>query len=513
MAEYPEDPDYIKRHKDELAYIDKAAGPWTFMNDVSPLMHASEAYTDLVGTIEASDANEAFIVTWWLNPDAELNRDGWDLPIKDSKRQAVRFGPMVLRAVARVRFSILVWNILAVKPSDLTGANGLPHGDFLDRASIPDFGNTNAVLKLGEDLRGKDANSDLRLVANAADVAGSHHQKFWVVRRDKRLTAWAGGVNFEQLDWDDEAHEILNPRRNPETMEGKDRKAQFDKGDYPAFLSRHDWMIRVDGHAAHALLDEFFTRWDDTKQAPPKKVLPDPSDVKQSGTMFVQVSRNGTSDSVPRQIQTAYLAAIKNATKYMYFENQYWTNDALTTAVIDRCAESRAYVIIVMPPAPEETGLLGDLIRGEQAYQLNRMYRAIGPNKLLLYSLFQKHPDRDDYRGLYVHAKLGIIDDCWLTVGSANMTNRSMILDSETNIQLAHRDVVTEMRKRVWTEILGGNEGEAEWDLAIEQGFRKIGIQNEDRKRQGKAMKGFVIPNRLDEVRGDRPPADLRKYL
>ncbi|MEJ7741599.1 MAG: phospholipase D-like domain-containing protein [Nocardioidaceae bacterium] len=46
---------------------------------------------------------------------------------------------------------------------------------------------------------------------------------------------------------------------------------------------------------------------------------------------------------------------------------------------------------------------------------------------------------------MYVHAKIGIVDDQWLTVGSANLNEHSLFNDSEMNVvtcdaALARRD-------------------------------------------------------------------------
>jgi len=102
-----------------------------------------------------------------------------------------------------------------------------------------------------------------------------------------------------------------------------------------------------------------------------------------------------------------------------------------------------------------------------------------------------------------------------MTVGSSNTNNRSLELcDSETNVQFAHREYVTKVRKQIWKEMVGGPEGEADdWSLAVEQGFRRIGVKNESAKRTGDDFMGLILPNRLDEAQGERPPEWARKYL
>lgn len=81
-------------------------------------------------------------------------------------------------------------------------------------------------------------------------------------------------------------------------------------------------------------------------------------------------------------------------------------------------------------------------------------------------------PDNWDY--VYVHAKLMIVDDVFMTLGSANVNTRSMEVDSELNICHEHAGVTAPLRKRLWgihTKGMGAqnNVGEAfvQWDRII----------------------------------------------
>ncbi|MGD7222577.1 phospholipase D-like domain-containing protein, partial [Ralstonia pseudosolanacearum] len=49
-----------------------------------------------------------------------------------------------------------------------------------------------------------------------------------------------------------------------------------------------------------------------------------------------------------------------------------------------------------------------------------------------------------------VHAKLMIVDDVFMTLGSANINTRSMQVDSELNICHEHSGVTQPLRKRLW---------------------------------------------------------------
>jgi phosphatidylserine/phosphatidylglycerophosphate/cardiolipin synthase-like enzyme len=46
----------------------------------------------------------------------------------------------------------------------------------------------------------------------------------------------------------------------------------------------------------------------------------------------------------------------------------------------------------------------------------------------------------ESFRATYIHSKLMIVDDRFLTIGSANLTNRSMGLDSELHVAWEHEE-------------------------------------------------------------------------
>ena len=59
------------------------------------------------------------------------------------------------------------------------------------------------------------------------------------------------------------------------------------------------------------------------------------------------------------------------------------------------------------------------------------------------------------YRPVYVHAKVAIIDDEWLTVGSANLNNRGFVTDSELNVVVRDPSLARALRMELWSEHLG----------------------------------------------------------
>ena len=65
---------------------------------------------------------------------------------------------------------------------------------------------------------------------------------------------------------------------------------------------------------------------------------------------------------------------------------------------------------------------------------------------------------------LYVHAKIGIVDDRWLTIGSANLNAHSFFNDTEVNVQVCDPALARATRLRLWSEHLGLPEDEVAGD-------------------------------------------------
>ena len=72
--------------------------------------------------------------------------------------------------------------------------------------------------------------------------------------------------------------------------------------------------------------------------------------------------------------------------------------------------------------------------------------------RLLAATIRSRTGDRDDR--LYVHAKVGIVDDRWLTVGSANLNAHSLLNDTEMNVVTDDPELARDTRLRLWAEHL-----------------------------------------------------------
>lgn len=107
-----------------------------------------------------------------------------------------------------------------------------------------------------------------------------------------------------------------------------------------------------------------------------------------------------------------------------------------------------------------------------------------------------------DFREIYIHSKLLLIDDTFFTIGSANMNVRSMASDSEINIATVDPSAATQLRKRIWGQLAGkddaisnGGEGTpGEIANTFDYWVNLMKKNNQKDKGGAKATKGFIFP-------------------
>lgn len=251
----------------------------------------------------------------------------------------------------------------------------------------------------------------------------SHHQKLVVI--DDRV-AFAGGIDLSRWRWDTPEHKPDDPRR-------KDPNGK----PYPPF---HDMMMLVEGAVAKKLGDLARERWRlarGWKISPVHDVdgSPWPESVDASlESVPVAIARTEPGyqkrESVT-EVRQLYLDAISAARDFIYIENQYFTARALTDALVERLLQkSGPEVVLVLP---RQTGgwleqATMDVLR---ARETARLIDADRHNRLRIY--YPHQPGLGD-ACISVHAKLMIVDDRFLRIGSSNTSNRSMGFDTECDL-------------------------------------------------------------------------------
>jgi phosphatidylserine/phosphatidylglycerophosphate/cardiolipin synthase-like enzyme/uncharacterized membrane protein YdjX (TVP38/TMEM64 family) len=252
---------------------------------------------------------------------------------------------------------------------------------------------------------------------------GSHHQKIIVV---DDVLAFSGGIDLTGHRWDTAAHRLDEPHR-----------LNADGTPYGPY---HEIQAMTDGPAAAALGALVRDRWDALGHrtrplAPqaghdlwPKDVTPDLTDVDVAIARTMAPSeRNGAI----RECERSYLDSIAAATRCIYIESQYFTNHKLAGALARRLEEPDGpEVIVVMPKECEgwiEKQTMG-VLRHEA---LEVLVRADRHRRLrLVYPMASRARDV----ATFVHSKVMIVDDRLLRIGSANLSHRSMGVDSECDL-------------------------------------------------------------------------------
>ncbi len=249
-----------------------------------------------------------------------------------------------------------------------------------------------------------------------------HHQK--IVCIDDRF-ALVGSIDITRERWDTRAHTDNDRRRKT-------------PGHIP-YQPHHDVALALDGPAAAALGELCRDRWRrGTKEDldPPPKVTGTfgwPENAPQDGQgLTVGIARTlPPFEDIPGifEIESLTLRAIRRAERLIYLENQYFASRAIARALIERLREPHPPEVVVINPR-EAAGWL------EQATMDTARVRVVAACRKAdhagRFRIFQ--PVTEKGHAIYVHAKVMIIDDCVLKVGSANINNRSMGFDSECDV-------------------------------------------------------------------------------
>jgi phosphatidylserine/phosphatidylglycerophosphate/cardiolipin synthase-like enzyme len=110
---------------------------------------------------------------------------------------------------------------------------------------------------------------------------------------------------------------------------------------------------------------------------------------------------------------------------------------------------------------------------------------------------------------VYVHAKVGIIDDRWLTIGSANLNEHSLFNDTELNVLVCDPTLARQTRLRLWSEHTERpvEAIEAEPHTVVDEVWRPIAEEQSRRQREGmpQTHRLALLPNasrRTDRLQG-----------
>ncbi|MDB5686934.1 MAG: phospholipase [Rhizorhabdus sp.] len=367
------------------------------------------------------EAREQIILVGWdVDPRILLDPESTD---GDTPNCLADFIPWLAKRRPDLKISLLIWNMGALK--------------MLLRGS--------AIWTL---LRWRMAKHiDIRF-DGSHPIGATHHQKIVVI--DDSL-AFCGGIDMTGDRWDTSGHIDEDPHR-------------IRPSGRP-YMAWHDTTGAVDGEAAATLGLLARERW----QRATGRTLPTP--VRHGATWpnwlepMVRDADVAIARTVPkspkideaREIEALYVDMIARARRFIYADNQYFASRRIAEAMAHRLDEPDGPEIVIVNPESAD-GWLQEKAMGSARCEL-------------MFALFDVDKDDDRFqiytpvtkagKPIYVHSKLLIVDDCILRVGSSNMNNRSMGLDSECDVAIERGDAdnpdpaISALRERLMAEHLG----------------------------------------------------------
>lgn len=359
-------------------------------NRVEVLIDGASALADMEKAIRGAK-QFVHVAGWHASPEFKLTRGPGAVPLRD----------LLAEVAERVPVRVLLWA-------------GPP---------VPAFRPTRRMVKAARDEFARDSRVQCAL-DNRERTMHCHHEKIVVVDGS---VAFVGGIDFTALQGD-RHDDPMHPPGGP--------------------LGWHDAAVCLRGPAVADVAAHFSQRWAEVTG----ERLPSPVDPPAAGDSKVQVLRTvpeGTYKFAPRgefTILDAYLRALRLAERFIYLENQFLWSPEVVEVLTDRLKHPPRddFRILLLLPTKPSSG--ADTTRG----QLGRLVDADARAGRLLATTISGN--RGEGAGVYVHAKIGIIDDRWLTIGSANLNEHSLFNDTEMNVLTLDATLARETRLRLWAE-------------------------------------------------------------
>jgi phosphatidylserine/phosphatidylglycerophosphate/cardiolipin synthase-like enzyme len=370
------------------------------------------------------------IAGWHITPDFGLTRE----------QHSIRLRDLLGELAERVEVRVLLWA-------------GAPLPFFTpDRAAVRD-----ARERL---LRG----TKVRCALDSKErPLHCHHEKLVIV--DDEI-AFVGGIDLTSL--------------------GGDR---FDESAHPMHgrLGWHDASTRLSGPAVADVCAHFLQRWGEVTG----ERLPAPSPPPPAGSQELQIVRTVPEhvyDFLPQgdfRILEAYMRALRSAQRLVYLENQFLWSVQVVEILAEKLRNPPRddFRVVVLLPAKANNG--ADTTRG----QLGVLAEADeGEGRFLAATIASRTGALSG--PLYVHAKIAIVDDMWLTLGSANLNDHSFFNDSEMNVLVCDPVLARETRLRLWSEHLERSLEEVSGEAArvVDELWRPIAGEQLERRRRGEAQ-------------------------
>jgi phosphatidylserine/phosphatidylglycerophosphate/cardiolipin synthase-like enzyme len=378
--------------EEDAAFVDDGADPKPG-NKLEVLIDGVEALPRIAEELVKATSH-VHLTGWFLSPHLQLTREDEPVVVRN----------LLAELAERIDVRVLLWK-------------GAP---------VPLFRPSRGDVRNALD----DLTRHTRIKAAADSCTGfthCHHEKTIVI--DDRV-AFVGGIDL--------------------TLDGGD---PFDTATHQARggIGWHDVATRLEGPAVADVAEHFRMRW----RRPGGEALPAPVRAEPAGDLDVQVTRTvpaRTYRALRRgdySILSSYVGALRSAQHLVYLENQFLWSPEIVDILAEKLRNPPTddFRIVVLLPARANDG--ADVSRGQIA---TLIHADDGAQRFLACTVYARAGKLRDV--VYVHSKVGIVDDRWLTVGSANLNAHSLYHDTEMNVLTLDPDLARATRIRLWSEHL-----------------------------------------------------------
>ena len=291
----------------------------------------------------------------------------------------------------------------------------------------------------------------------------THHEKLIVVDGE---VAFVGGIDL--------------------TDDPVDR---FDGSDhvYRRVNGWHDVASELRGPAVGDVAAHFALRWAEVTGETLEVVWPEAAgDVEAQIVSTIPEHHYAGAWSGRFRILEAYLRAIREARRFIYLENQFLWSPEIVAALRDKLLHppSPEFRLVILLPSKANSG--EDGTQG----QLGVLAEADQHGEHFLACTLHARNAGVTSAPVYVHAKVGIVDDRWLTLGSANLNDHSLFNDTEVNVVTCNAALAQAARIRLWSEHLEMPPDQLQGEPVelIDAHWKPIAAEQQARRETGEAM-------------------------
>jgi len=268
---------------------------------------------------------------------------------------------------------------------------------------------------------------------------------------------------------------------------------RYDSREHPhrEGIGWHDASTRLRGPIVRDVAAHFALRWTATTH----QALEVPEAGAPAGDVTAQLVRtvpeNAYPSVLPRgefSVLEAYVRALRGAKRLIYLENQFLWSPEIVRILESKLREPPSddfRIVVVLPHKAnngqdDTRGMLGRLVAADD-----------GGQRFLATTIHSRTGERTG--PLYVHAKIAVVDDEWLAVGSANLNEHSLFNDTEVDVVTCDAALARDTRLRLWAEHLERDDVAGDPARVVDEQWRPIAAEQLERRRRGEPLTHHLI--------------------